>query len=106
MVRRLRRRTALRVRVESVLPAFLPCEVGVAEVRERHATEEVIERPAYGDVVDEKDAIVVPAEGQIVQEPFDPLDRPGSSCRPLGTAGRRAAALGVMLLDWCCGSVP
>lgn len=88
------------MRVEVVLPTFLPCEVGVAELRQRHATNRVIKRPARGNVSDEKHASAVPANGKVMQEPFDPLDGLAPALAAWVRQVDVAAALGVVLVDW------
>jgi len=60
--------------VDPVLPAFLPGEVLLDELFQPDAAEEVVQAPPGGDVPDDQDPLLVPAERQVAEEAADAGD--------------------------------
>jgi hypothetical protein len=59
---------------ELVLPSLTPVELALDQVFEGSSVEEMVERPAGGDVPDDQDSLAGPTGGYISEEPDRPLD--------------------------------
>ena len=57
--------------VDPVLPAFLPGEVLIDELFQPDATDGVVHAPPGGDVPDDQDPLLVPAQRQVAEETPD-----------------------------------
>src|SRR5215469_10720958 len=59
---------------EPVLPAFPPGETLLHEIFQRAAAEVMVQAPPGGDVADDQDPFLVPAQRQVTQEAADASD--------------------------------
>jgi len=57
--------------VDPVFPAFLPGEVLIDELFQPDAADEVVQAPPGGDVPDDQDPLLVPAQRQVAEETPD-----------------------------------